>query len=229
MGSDLIKLSDISMRWDVKEVLSGIDMTVRRGDFLAITGPNGGGKSTLLRVILKLLRPTSGRVEYFDNAGGITERLSIGYLPQKNMIDARFPITVREVVSSGLLGKGVHKKECNALPGIVEETLRLVELHAHADSPIGILSGGQLQRALLGRAIISSPEVLVLDEPLSYLDKHFEEHIYSILRDLSWSTTILLVSHEMSVISTMATRHLIVDHTLHECRAKHHYVASECD
>lgn len=217
------------MRWDVKEVLSGIDMTVKRGDFLAITGPNGGGKSTLLRVILKLLAPTSGSVEYFDRDGSVTGRLAIGYLPQKNMIDARFPITVREVVSSGLLGKGGKKDEYRDRPEIVDETLRMVELHTHANAPIGTLSGGQLQRALFGRAIISSPEVLVLDEPLSYLDKHFEEYIYSILRDLSASATILLVSHEMSVISTMATRHLIVDHTLHECRAKHHYVASECD
>ncbi|MBD5224982.1 MAG: metal ABC transporter ATP-binding protein [Bacteroidales bacterium] len=229
MGNELIKLSGISMRWDAKEVLSGINMTVERGDFLAITGPNGGGKSTLLRVILKLLSPTSGSVEYFDTAGNLTERLPIGYLPQKNMIDSRFPITVREVVSSGLLGKSGVKNGCASGKDIVDETLRLIELHSHADAPIGVLSGGQLQRALLGRAIISSPEVLVLDEPLSYLDKHFEEHIYSILRDLSASATILLVSHEMSVISTMATRHLIVDHTLHECRARHHYVASECD
>lgn len=224
----MIRLTDISMRWDVKEVLSGINMTVNRGDFLAITGPNGGGKSTLLRVILKLLTPTTGKVEYFDGAGAPAASLPIGYLPQKNMIDARFPITVREVVSSGLLGRGGRRVE-SAQRGRVEEILRQIELYGHADSPIGTLSGGQLQRALLGRAIISSPEVLVLDEPLSYLDKHFEAHIYQILKNLAERTTILLVSHEMSVISTMATRHLIVDHTLHECHAKHHYVAPECD
>lgn len=214
------------MRWDGKTVLSGIDLSVNEGDFIAMTGPNGGGKTTLLRIILKLLAPTSGSVGYY--AGGAeVDRLPIGYLPQKNMIDSRFPITVEEVVASGLLAKGGCSRE--EKKSLVERTISLVELESHARAAIGELSGGQLQRALLGRAIISSPEVLVLDEPLSYLDKHFEEHIYRILSTLAPSTTILLVSHEMSVISKMANRHLIVDHALHECTADHHYIQSPCD
>lgn len=214
------------MRWDGKTVLSGIDLSVNEGDFIAMTGPNGGGKTTLLRIILKLLAPTSGSVGYY--AGGAeVDRLPIGYLPQKNMIDSRFPITVEEVVASGLLAKGGCSHE--EMKSLVERTISLVELESHARAAIGELSGGQLQRALLGRAIISSPEVLVLDEPLSYLDKHFEEHIYRILSTLASSTTILLVSHEMSVISKMANRHLIVDHALHECTADHHYIQSPCD
>ncbi len=214
------------MRWDGKTVLSGIDLSVNEGDFIAMTGPNGGGKTTLLRIILKLLAPTSGSVGYY--AGGAeVDRLPIGYLPQKNMIDSRFPITVEEVVASGLLAKGGCSHE--EMKSLVERTISLVELESHARAAIGELSGGQLQRALLGRAIISSPEVLVLDEPLSYLDKHFEEHIYRILSTLAPSTTILLVSHEMSVISKMANRHLIVDHALHECTADHHYIQSPCD
>ena len=214
------------MRWDGKTVLSGIDLSVNEGDFIAMTGPNGGGKTTLLRIILKVLAPTSGSVGYY--AGGAeVDRLPIGYLPQKNMIDSRFPITVEEVVASGLLAKGGCSHE--EMKSLVERTISLVELESHARAAIGELSGGQLQRALLGRAIISSPEVLVLDEPLSYLDKHFEEHIYRILSTLAPSTTILLVSHEMSVISKMANRHLIVDHALHECTADHHYIQSPCD
>lgn len=214
------------MRWDGKTVLSGIDLSVNEGDFIAMTGPNGGGKTTLLRIILKLLAPTSGSVGYYT--GGVAvDRLPIGYLPQKNMIDSRFPITVEEVVASGLLAKGGCSRE--EKKSLVERTISLVELESHARAAIGELSGGQLQRALLGRAIISSPEVLVLDEPLSYLDKHFEEHIYRILSTLAPSTTILLVSHEMSVISKMANRHLIVDHALHECTADHHYIQSPCD
>ena len=214
------------MRWDGKTVLSGIDLSVNEGDFIAMTGPNGGGKTTLLRIILKLLSPTSGSVGYYIG-GAEVDRLPIGYLPQKNMIDSRFPITVEEVVASGLLAKGGCSRE--EKKSLVERTVSLVELESHARAAIGELSGGQLQRALLGRAIISSPEVLVLDEPLSYLDKHFEEHIYRILSTLAPSTTILLVSHEMSVISKMANRHLIVDHALHECTADHHYIQSPCD
>lgn len=221
----VIRLSDISMKRDNREILSHVSLDVNQGDFLAVTGPNGGGKTTLLRILLKLLQPTAGSVTYFYN-GKPCRQLPIGYLPQKNMVDARFPITVKEVISSGLLGtvtKSAHERRER-----ITEILKLVELHSHENKSIGNLSGGQLQRALLGRALISRPQILVLDEPLSYLDKHFEEHIYSIIADIAPSTTIILVSHEMSVISTMANRHIIVDHTLHECCAHQHFVPTDC-
>lgn len=99
----IISLTDISHRYDDREVLSDINLEVRRGDFIAITGPNGGGKSTLLKILLRLLKPTAGSVAYFDPNGNVTNALTVGYLPQKNMIDSRFPITVREVVAAGLL------------------------------------------------------------------------------------------------------------------------------
>lgn len=221
----IISLRDISQRWDNRTVLSGINFDVNRGDFIAITGPNGGGKTTLLRIILKLLKPTTGTVTYMRD-GVPTKSLSIGYLPQKNMIDSHFPITVREVVASGLLGDKVSKEETNAL---TDETIRIIGLEEHASKSIGALSGGQLQRALLGRAIISQPRLLVLDEPLSYVDKQFEHYIYDLVDRLSHTTTILLVSHEMSTIAGMANRHLIIDHTLHECPSHHHHVHYECD
>lgn len=221
----IISLRDISQRWDNRTVLSGINFDVKRGDFIAITGPNGGGKTTLLRIILKLLKPTTGSVTYLRD-GAPTKSLSIGYLPQKNMIDSHFPITVREVVASGLLGDKVSKEETNTL---TDETIRIIGLEEHASKSIGALSGGQLQRALLGRAIISQPRLLVLDEPLSYVDKQFEHYIYDLVDRLSHNTTILLVSHEMSTIAGMANRHLIIDHTLHECPSHHHHVHYECD
>ena len=154
------------------------------------------------------------------------KKLSIGYLPQKNMIDSRFPITVSEVVASGLIGGNTPKEETAML---TDETIRLVGLEAHSDKSIGSLSGGQLQRALLGRAIISRPGLLVLDEPLSYVDKRFEHSIYDLVAELSKTTTLLLVSHEMSTIAGMANRHLIVDHAIHECHSPHHYVHYDCD
>ncbi len=221
----VIRLSDISMKRDNREILSHVSLDVNQGDFLAVTGPNGGGKTTLLRILLKLLQPTAGSVTYFNN-GKPCRQLPIGYLPQKNMVDARFPITVKEVISSGLLG--TVPQSANERRERITEILQLVELHNHENKSIGNLSGGQLQRALLGRALISRPQILVLDEPLSYLDKHFEEHIYRIIADIAPSTTIILVSHEMSVISTMANRHIIVDHTLHECCAHQHFVPTDC-
>ena len=102
-------------------------------------------------------------------------------------------------------------------------------LEKHAKRLIGELSGGQLQRTLLGRAIVSNPRVLVLDEPLSYVDKAFENQLYKIIADLAQHTTIILVSHEMSQIASMANRHIIIDRTLHECSAEHHYITTQCN
>ncbi|MDE5607446.1 MAG: metal ABC transporter ATP-binding protein [Muribaculaceae bacterium] len=228
MDSDnvVIRLSDINMGWGGRKVLSDINLSVERGDFVAITGPNGGGKSTLLTIMLKLVRPQSGDVSYFAPDGSPVSRLHIGYLPQKNKIDSHFPITVREVISSGLLGpygSGVADKGA-----AVEKTLETVGLTSHGDMAIGTLSGGQLQRTLLGRAIISKPDILVLDEPLSYLDKHFEQRVYELLAELAPTTTIILVSHEMTAIAKMAKRHLIVDGGIHECCARHHFYHA-CD
>lgn len=216
----LISLNGISVSWNEQAVLSDVNFAIAKGDFVAITGPNGGGKTTLIRIILKLLKPSSGTVTYTN------DKLKIGYLPQKNMIDSHFPITLREVVESGLLSSKLSKDEVGRK---VDTILDLIQLTEHASKPIGTLSGGQLQRGLLGRAIISEPEILVLDEPLSYIDKHFEARIYEILNDLSQKTTIVLVSHEMTTISAMANRHFIVDKNVHECCAAHHYVKSECE
>lgn len=218
--STLISLNDISMVRDRRTTLSHISLSVNRGDFIAITGPNGGGKTTLLRIILRLLKPTHGSVTYYD------KKLKIGYLPQKNMIDSSFPITVSQVIASGLIGENLPSAEVAAR---LDDTLQRMGLTDHASKPIGNLSGGQLQRALLGRAIISRPDLLVLDEPLSYVDKRFEQYIYRLVESLAPTTTIILVSHEMSTISSMATRHLIIDRTLEECPSAHHAVHYDCE
>lgn len=221
----IISLRNISKRWEGKTTLSDINFDVRSGDFIAITGPNGGGKTTLLRILLGLLKPTEGSVTYYRDGKPVKE-LSIGYLPQKNLIDSHFPISVSEVIASGLIGEKLQNEKVKER---VREVIALMGLESHADASIGKLSGGQLQRALLGRAIISRPRVLVLDEPLSYVDKSFEHHIYDLVEELSKTTTLLLVSHEMSTIAGMANRHFIIDHTLTECHSAHHHVHYDCD
>lgn len=224
----LLSLCDVSLRRENRLILSDVNFTADRGDFIAITGPNGGGKTTLLRLILGLLAPSQGRIIYYGTDGSPSAASPrFGYLPQKNSVDSHFPITVGEVVASGLLGtKGLSDSERRAR---VSEVLSMIEMSAYERQPIGKLSGGQLQRALFGRAIVSRPGILVLDEPLSYIDKHFEKHLYRIIADMAPHSTILLVSHEMSQISAMANRHVIVDHTLHECTAAHHYLKPECE
>lgn len=227
---NIIILDNVCMAYNNSPTLA-IDhasLTINRGDFVAVTGPNGGGKTTMLRIILQLLKPSSGNV-YFFRGNRQVKRLDMGYLPQKNMIDSRFPVTVEEVVAMGLpsIMKPLHRIN-SAERKIIDATLDTVGMTDKRQCPIGTLSGGQLQRTLLGRAIISNPEVLVLDEPLSYIDKTFEHHLYDIIKQLSRHSTIILVSHEMTVIAEMANRHIIVDKTLHECHAAHHYTKSEC-
>lgn len=222
-GCDIIiSLSDITMSYGRRTVLSDVNLQLHRGEFLAVTGPNGGGKSTLLKIMLRLLTPTRGRVEYHS-------RFIPGYLPQKNAIDSRFPITVREVIATGLMGRDNADLSKEEKHERVEGMIAEMELMSHADNPIGALSGGQLQRTLLGRALVGNPPLLVLDEPLSYIDKRFEPRLYDIIRDVASRATVMLVSHEMTEISSMANRHLIVDCTVDCCHSRHHYAQRTCE
>ena len=217
----LLTISGVCMGWDGREVLHDINHIVHRGDFITITGHNGGGKTTLLRIMLGLLKPTAGRVVRE------LEGMRIGYLPQKNMIDSHFPVTVREVMMSGLLGvRGLSAEQRDSA---YARAMDRVALHEHENRPIGELSGGQLQRALLGRAIIADPGLLVLDEPLSYIDARFESRLNTIIEDISRNTTIIQVTHQMTALAAMSTRHFIVDRTLHECHAAHHSYHTDCE
>jgi ABC-type Mn/Zn transport systems, ATPase component len=226
----IIILKDVTVKYEQRVILPDVNLDIHEGDFVAITGPNGGGKTTLLRVILGLLKPVKGQVEFYKN-GLRVNALKVGYLPQKNMIDSRFPITVKEVIESGLLhGKTLFSRKVTETEMMsIDEVLKLIGMEDYRNESIGNLSGGQLQRTLFGRAIISNPDVLVLDEPLSYLDKTFETRLYEIISDLSKTKTIILVSHEMTQISQMATRHVIVDHSIHDCHAEHHYIRTDCE
>ena len=222
----IITLTDISITRENKRILTDVNLSVNRGDFMAVTGPNGGGKTTLMRLMLQLLRPTSGKVIYFDGEGRETANLSIGYLPQKNMIDSKFPITVSEVVELGI-PPSMHLSNAQRREAVAEK-VELVGLTDYADASIGALSGGQLQRALMARAIISNPELLVLDEPLSYLDRKYEQRIYDIVAAMAGDTTIVLVSHDMSRIAEMANRHIIVDHKVEACHSELHFLHYDC-
>ena len=226
----IIEFKDVEMSYGVGcTPLKNVNLTINEGDFVAITGPNGGGKTTLLRLILQLIKPTAGSIK-FRWAGKEVSRLNIGYLPQKNAIDNRFPITVEEVVASGLdsMNRFFHRKN-NDDKAAVDAALNLVGLSEVRHHGIGQISGGQLQRALLARATINKRDVLVFDEPLSYIDKEFEKELYQIIGELAKTSTIILVSHEMTTISQMANRHIIIDGTLHECHAAHLFIRSECD
>ena len=142
----IIELSDIRLRYGQEQIFSNVSLQVCRGDFMAVSGPNGAGKTTLLRILLKLLKPTSGRVTYFDAQGKPTKRLPIGYLPQKSGIDIHFPITVRQMVLSGLITGWGLRQPADAEQRLGEVSERL-GLEPFLHKPINALSGGQLVQA----------------------------------------------------------------------------------
>lgn len=208
MSKVLVHIDQVSAAYKDTLVLKEVSLDIFENDFLGIIGPNGGGKTTLLKVILGLLKPRSGQVLFLDD----NVRRKIGYMPQTNAIDHKFPITVAEVIGSGLmrepLAKALKKEK-------VQQVIDQMGLKDVAANPIGELSGGQLQRTLLGRAVINDPLLLILDEPNSYVDKRFESVFYELLQEINKATAIVLVSHDIGTVLSNVKNIACVDETLH--------------
>ena len=181
----IIEIKDLSAGYNGKTIIENISLTVFENDFLGIIGPNGGGKTTLLRTILGLLKPYKGTISFFDN-GVPCDNIAIGYLPQYSKIDKEFPISVYEVVLSGLSkNKPLFRSYTKEQHEQVKQTLEEMQLIPFAQRPIEALSGGQLQRVLLARAIVSKPKLLVLDEPNTYIDRRFQDQMYEMLNNIN--------------------------------------------
>lgn len=206
--------------------LSAIDLRVIEGEFLGIVGPNAGGKSTLLKLILGLLKPQSGQIRVFGQAPNTAGRL-LGYVPQYPSFPRDFPITVEQVVQLGRLGLDSNgNQQCgkwHALwPGrvrsadreAVRRALDEVEAGDIAKRQIGSLSGGQLQRVLLARALVGEPRILILDEPTANIDQRMEGEIFDLLKVLNARMTILVVSHDVAFISRYVRRVACINRTL---------------
>ena len=210
-----IEIKNVTASYDTKPVLNCVSLDVWKYDFLGIIGPNGGGKTTLLKIILGLMKPSSGEVSFFENGKNVSS-LKIGYLPQINPIDKRFPISVYEVVSSGLAGeKPLFKNFTSSQKERINDILIKMGLGKYSKRAIGELSGGQLQRTLLARAVVSSPQLLILDEPNTYVDKKFESQFYELLGEINKSTSIILVSHDVGTLLPMVKNVACVNETLH--------------
>ncbi len=194
MPKKILTLEDASIGYPDTLVLDGLNWTVCRGERWAITGPNGCGKTTLMRTLLGLLPLRAGRLTRYDREEAPTQGLVMSYLPQINQIDRHFPIHVEEIIASGL-PQGLEKHRRLAE---VERLAEVFGITTLLRQPLGRLSGGQLQRTLLARSLASDPELLILDEPLSFLDRAYKEQFEALLqRALRPETTLLMVTHDL--------------------------------
>ena len=205
----LIDIQNLSAGYGSHRVLHDVNLTIRQGDFLGLIGPNGGGKTTLLKCILGLLQPQEGKVVYHPST------LRLGYMPQYNHIDRKFPITVIDTILSGLIAERRHHTHWSADErDRAQQALRQMGLEGMEQRPIGALSGGELQRVLLGRAVVSNPEVLVRAAPGPYIDKRTESRLYQQLDDLNRNSAINLVSHDIESLLSHARTIALVDREL---------------
>lgn len=209
----LIHVHNLTFSYGSEAVLEKVDLKIFEQDFIGVIGPNGGGKTTLLKAILGLVVPQSGKIYFREDLP--RNKRPIGYLPQVKHIDRKFPITVIDVVRSGSLMRPVPFPNARAERLAASALLEEMGIGGLERKAIGELSGGQMQRAFLCRALISDPKVLILDEPDTFVDNHFEWELYGKLRVLNERMAILLVSHDVGTISSYVKTIACINRTLH--------------
>ncbi len=216
MIEPVIQIESVSFSYGETLVLDRVDLSVMPGEFLGLVGPNAGGKSTLLKLILGLLKPQSGHIQVLGQTPQQAAPL-LGYVPQFPTFPRDFPIRVEEVVALGRLGKaasGLFGWIGRVDRAMARRALAEVEAEDLAERPIGRLSGGQVQRVLLARALVSDPKILILDEPTANIDQRAEGEIFDLLARLNQRLTILLVSHDIAFISRYVGRVACLNRTL---------------
>jgi len=209
----LIKIENINVGYDKIKVLEKVNLQIFDNDFIGVIGPNGGGKTTLLKAILGLLKPSAGKIIFRSDIDG--RKKPIGYLPQVRHIDRKFPITVFDVVRSGSLMESQVKMKPSVVKEKAERLLVEMGIENIRNKAIGDLSGGQMQRVFLCRALLSEPKILILDEPDTFVDNRFEGELYERLRHLNERMAIVLVSHDLGTISTYVKTIACVNGNLH--------------
>jgi zinc transport system ATP-binding protein len=202
MADPIVEMQHVYFSYNNMRVLEDVSFTVLERDFLSIIGPNGGGKTTILKILCGLLTPQQGMVRVFGTTPA-KARHRIGYLPQHLVFDHDFPIQVIDVVLMGRLGwTGPGRSYSHADRDIAENVLERVGLSDLKYRPIADLSGGQRQRVLIARALATEPQLLLLDEPVSSIDTQWQHTLYRLLNELNATIAIILVTHDISVIST---------------------------
>jgi len=212
---ELLSLQRVTVGYNHHPILQDVDFAVKALDFIGVIGPNGGGKTTLLKTMLGLLHPFSGKIKY---APPLHRGKRIGYLPQSTQVDKKFPISVLDTLLSGLMPRGksiFFRRFSNDERAKAFELLKWVGLDDYAHQALGNLSGGQQQKVLLCRAIIAEPALLILDEPNTYVDNKFEGELYEMLREVNQSMAIVMVSHDLGTITSYVKSIACVNRTLY--------------
>ncbi len=209
-----IEVRDVWFSYGGPPILKGVSFNLKQGDFLGILGPNGGGKTTLLKILLGILKPDRGVVRILGTVPNDAKR-RVGYVPQNTNFNVTFPISAFDMALMGRLsrsriGQRYSKEDRNK----VEEVLRKVGMWEHRSMPVGQLSGGQRQRVFIARSLATDPEILFLDEPTASVDQEFETDLYDLLEDLNRRVTVVVITHDIGVISRYVKSVACVNHTL---------------
>jgi zinc transport system ATP-binding protein len=211
--ASLFEMYSLSASYGANVVLQDVNFKVNESDFIGVIGPNGGGKTTLLKVILGLIKPSAGKIVFNSD---LVDDNSIGYLPQIATGDINYPVDVTDVVLSGMMiRKKIITRMSSADRKKAREVIDELGLSGMERSSLNELSGGQLQRVFLGRAIIGNPKLLLLDEPGNFVDSTFESDFYEKLKELNKRMAILMVSHDIGMISAHVRSYACVNRNLH--------------
>ena len=211
----IIDIKNLSFAYSGEIILQDVNLSIEQKDFVAIIGPNGGGKTTLVKLILGLLNPLQGTIKV-DGKSPREASPSIGYVPQNVHMNHNFPITVMDVVLMGKLDPKQplsSRSSSNRMDALA--ALEHMDMAAYADKKIGMLSGGQRQRVLIARALVTKPKLLLLDEPTASIDTKGRDDLYQLLNELNQKVTVLVVSHDLLVISRYVKSIACVNKSLH--------------
>jgi zinc transport system ATP-binding protein len=215
MDTPIVEIKDVAFAYNGDAVLQDVNLEIRRGDFIAMIGPNGGGKTTLLKLILGLLKPNKGVIRVLGQPAAQAS-VRIGYVPQDVHLNLNFPISAMDVVLMGTLAPQKRWKRKSAVQRQEAlSALERLEMAAHAQKRIGALSGGQRQRVFIARALATRPRLLLLDEPTAGIDSKGQADFFRLLKTLNRDVAILIVSHDLLVISRYVKSVACVNRGLH--------------
>jgi zinc transport system ATP-binding protein len=212
---EVVRLEDVWVQYNGVPILEGINLAIEQDDFLGIIGPNGGGKTTLLKIILGLISPSRGKVSVLGKPPE-KSRSKIGYVPQHNLFDRDFPISVGDVVLMGRYGKsGLFRRYSSEDRRATQDALQTVGMLDYKERQMGKLSGGELQRIFIARALVAEPKLLLLDEPTASVDPAMQTEFYELLEKLKRQMAIVLVSHDISAVSVYVDKLACLNRQLH--------------